>query len=223
MNSILEHVRRPHAVAPEPSGAQTAVDAIYARLAPVYDLVYGVLLQPGRRTAMTRLAPRPGERILEVGVGTAITARRYPPGCRVVAIDVSEPMLRRVAARLARQRLGHVGLCRMDAMRLAFDEATFDAVYVPYLLNVVPDPLRAAREIARVCRPGGRVVFLNHFDRSQEEGPCDRWLGRLAGVVSGVNWHLNLKPLLVATGLVELSVEPVNVPRVSAVVVCRKP
>ena len=108
MNSILEHVRQPHAVAPEPSGSQASVDATYARLAPFYDLIYGALLQPGRRRAMTRLAPRPGERILEVGVGTGITARRYPAGCRVAAIDVSEPMLRRAAARLARQRLGHV-------------------------------------------------------------------------------------------------------------------
>ncbi len=64
MNSILEHVRQPHAVVPEPSGTQASVDALYASLAPFYDLVYGALLQPGRRKALDRLAPCPGERIL---------------------------------------------------------------------------------------------------------------------------------------------------------------
>lgn len=213
---------RPLAAPGEP-GAQAAINATYARLAPLYDVVYGALLQPGRRRAMTRLAAAPGERILEMGVGTGLTVRRYPAGCHVTAIDVSAPMLDRAARRRARHQTGHLHLCRMDAMRLAFPDATFDAVYVPYLLNVVPDPLRAAREAARVCRPGGRVVLLNHFDRTYESDASDRVIGRLARLLSGVNWQLALEPLLAASGLRAVSVEPVNIPRVSAVVVCVRP
>ncbi len=202
---------------------QASVNAVYARLAPVYDVVYGALLQPGRRRALARLGAVAGERILEVGVGTGWTARRYPAGCRVAAIDVSGPMLARAADRLARQGVTHVRLARMDAMRMAFADGAFDAVYAPYVLNVVPDPLRAVQEIARVCRPGGRVVLLNHFDRTRDTTALDRAIGHLAGLVSGVNWHLDLEPLLAATGLRALSMEAVNMPRVSAVVVCARP
>ncbi len=218
--NVSDEVDGPAGTAAGAAGVQASVNATYARLAPLYDVVYGALLQPGRRHAMTRLAAAAGERILEVGVGTGITIRRYPAGCQVTAIDVSGPMLHRAAARKAQHALAHVQLVRMDAMALAFADGTFDAVYVPYLLNVVPDPFRAAREIARVCRPGGRVVLLNHFDRTHESDAVDRAIGRLAGVISGVNWRLPLEPVLAAADLEALSIEPVNVPKVSAVVVC---
>jgi len=221
--NVIEDVTRPVVAVPEDAGAQASVNATYAKLAPLYDVVYGALLQPGRRRAMTRLAAGAGERILEVGVGTGLTIHRYPAECRVTAIDVSGPMLRRAAARKDRRALAHVQLSRMDAMHLAFADATFDAVYVPYLLNVVPDPVRAVREIARVCRPGGRVVLLNHFDRTHEAQAVDRIIGRLARMISDVNWRLPLEPVLAAAGLDAISIEPVNVPKVSAVVVCARP
>jgi phosphatidylethanolamine/phosphatidyl-N-methylethanolamine N-methyltransferase len=69
-----------------------SVEAVYERLAPIYDLIYGITLAPGRRHAMGRLAPGPGELILEIGVGTGLSAVRYPLGCRVVAIDLSAHM-----------------------------------------------------------------------------------------------------------------------------------
>lgn len=221
MHTVHEGARP--AAAPGDAGAQAAINATYARLAPLYDVIYGALLQPGRRRALARLAPAPGERILEMGVGTGLTLHRYPRGCEVTAIDVSAPMLGHAARRRARHRARHVRLCRMDAMRLACGDGVFDAVYVPYLLNVVPDPMRAVREAARVCRPGGRVVLVNHFDRTYESDALDRAIGRLARLLTGVNWQLALEPLLAASGLRVVSVEPVNIPRVSAVVVCARP
>lgn len=200
------------------------VEALYDRLAPCYDLVYGVGLEHGRRQAMTRMAPRPGERILEVGVGTGLSAVDYPPGCQVVAIDLSAAMLDRARARLARHGRGGVGLCRMDAAHLALRSDHFDAVYAAYVINVVPDPVRVAHELLRVCRPGGRIVLLNHFEvGATRNGLLDRALGWLAARTGGVNWQLDLDGLLRDTGLVPVSVEPVNVARVSSVVVCRKP
>ena len=198
------------------------VETLYQRLAPVYDLIYGVTLAPGRRHAMARLAPERGETILEVGVGTGLSAITYPLGCRVIAIDISPPMLRRARARLARRGVGHVALCRMDATRLAFPDEQFDAIYAPYVVNVVPDPVIAAREMARVCRKRGRIVFLNHFAYTRDDRPpVDRVCGHFASRI-GVNWHLDLGALLEGAGLVARSIEPVNVPRVSSVVVCHR-
>ena len=198
-----------------------SVEAIYRRLAPVYDLMYGVALEHGRRQAMSRLAPAPGESMLEVGVGTGLSALRYPDDCRVVAIDISQDMLERARQRFNRRRVEHVTLCRMDVMWLAFPDETFDAVYAPYVINVVPDPVRAAREMLRVCRRGGRLVLLNHF-RERQGDSVGRFLGRVASHAGGANWNLELRTLLEGAGLTPVSIDRVNVPRVSSVVVCRK-
>jgi phosphatidylethanolamine/phosphatidyl-N-methylethanolamine N-methyltransferase len=199
------------------------MEPIYTGLAPLYDVIYGALLQHGRRSAIDRLAPQPGEAILEVGVGTGLSALHYPPDCSVTAIDLSAPMLQRARTRLLRRGCTHVRLCRMDANRLAFGDARFDAVYAPYVLNVVPDPEAVVHEMLRVCRPHGRLVLLNHFDHdSTPRHIWSRLAGRLAVWISGVDWHLDLKQLLAATRLTAISVEPVNLPPVSSVVVCRR-
>ena len=204
------------------NGDRSSVEAIYRRLAPVYDLVYGFALEHGRRQAMTRLAPACGESVLEVGVGTGLSALRYPGHCRVVAIDISDAMLERARQRLTRRNVGHVALCRMDVMRLAFPDDSFDAVYAPYVINVVSDPVRAAREMLRVCRPGGRLVLLNHFREIREGDSVGRFLGRVASHAGGANWNLDLRTLLDGAGLTPVSIDRVNVPRVSSVVLCRK-
>lgn len=197
-------------------------DRIYRRLAPYYDVLYGVGLEPGRVRALDRLALHGGESVLEIGVGTGLSAVRYPPTCRAVAIDVSLPMLTRAKARLLSRDLHHVALCRMDAGHLAFGDEVFDAVYAPYLINVVPNPTQVAREMLRVCRRGGRLVFLNHFCLHQRPGLLDRCIGRLATAMTGVNWELDLTTFLRGAGLVAASVESVNLPPVSSVVLCRK-
>jgi phosphatidylethanolamine/phosphatidyl-N-methylethanolamine N-methyltransferase len=202
--------------------ASGPVDSVYRRIAPIYDLVYGLGLQHGRRRAMARLAPKDGESILEVGVGTGLSALQYPPGCRVAAIDLSAPMLARARGRLTRRRVEHVRLCRMDAARLGFPDACFDAVYAPYVINVVDNPLRVAREMIRVCRPGGRLVLLNHFASRDRPDPIAISLaGRLATSATGVNWNLELETFLRKAGLTPSTVEPVNL-KISLIVVCSK-
>lgn len=203
--------------------APSAADSIYRRLAPYYDVVYGAGLQPGRRLAQSRLSARRGELILEAGVGTGLSALAYPPGCRVVAIDLSAPMLGRAQSRLACRGMSNVSLAQMDAGQLAFGDHQFDAVFAAYLINVVPDPVAVTRELLRVLRPGGRLVLLNHFSRVPG---THRVPERVLGFVArrfGVNWHIDLGTYLRDTGLVAQSVEATNIPRVSAVVVCRKP
>ena len=199
-------------------------ERVYARLAPVYDLLYGAMLQPGRKRAMARLAPQAGDLILEVGVGTGFGLAGYPTDVRIVAVDLSTQMLAKASRRLMRRRIRQVTLCRMDAAHLAFDDSTFDAVYAPYVINTVPDSIAVAREMRRVCRPGGRIVLLNHFDRVGEpDDSVSRLIGRIATRIAGVNWSLDFDTFLRESELTPISVEEVNIARVSSVVLCRRP
>ncbi|MEP6783748.1 MAG: methyltransferase domain-containing protein [Acidobacteriota bacterium] len=200
----------------------TAAEILYGPLTPLYDVVCGAALQPGRRRALAHLNPLPGETILEVGVGTGRGLAAYPQGCHIAAIDLSLPMMRRAQKRLHRDEAPDVSLLQMDALHLAFPDDTFDAVYVPYTINVVPDPVAAGRELVRVCRPGGRLLMLNHFAGIPETtNLTNAAVGRLAKRFS-VNWHLGVNDFLDALGLQASVIESVNLPRLSSIVMCRK-
>lgn len=134
---------------------------IYAKWAPVYDMLYGRLLRPGREAA-TREALDCGKEILEVGVGTGLSLPGYPAGYRVTGIDLSKAMLDRAAEKIERLGLESVtGLAVMDACRLGFADGTFDAVVGQYVITLVPDAEAALDEFARVCKPGGEIVLVN--------------------------------------------------------------
>ena len=136
----------------------------YRRLAPLYDVIFGASLAPGRRAALAALACRPGERVLEVCVGTGMSLPLYPPQVRVTGIDASREMLAKAAARVAARRLTQVeGLLQMDAGRLAFADGSFDKVALMFALSGLPDPVHAVSEMQRVCRPGGTIVIVQHF------------------------------------------------------------
>src|SRR5262245_317953 len=197
-----------------------SVEMIYRRLAPIYDWIYGATLQPGRRRAFSRLTPQPGERILEVGIGTGFGSALYPADCFVVGIDVSAAMLARARQRVAATS---VRLCRMDATHLGFGDGRFDAVYAPYILNVVDDPVAVARELRRVCRPGGRLVLLNHFDHGPGRHTfLDRMAGCFASRLTEVDWHLSLEYFLRRANLTPSLVERVNVAQVTTLIVCHR-
>ena len=140
-----------------------AVAKAYARWAPVYDLVFGAVFDRGRRAAIDA-AQRLGGRILEVGVGTGISLPDYDRGVRLVGADLSEPMLRKARARVATEALAQVeGLAVMDAQRLGFRDGAFDVVVAQYVITVVPDPEATLDEFARVVKPGGEIVLVNHL------------------------------------------------------------
>ncbi|MEO7134806.1 MAG: methyltransferase domain-containing protein [Vicinamibacterales bacterium] len=199
----------------------TLADLVYGRLTPLYDLVFSPMLQEGRRRAMEYLKPEPGESVLEIGVGTGADLRDYQVPCRVTAIDLSMAMLEHARGRIDGADAPRVAFAQMDATNLAFADATFDAVYAPHVVNVVPDPAAIGREIARVCRPDGRVVLLNHFDGVPETTNFTNHVaGRIANLFS-VNWKLSLEDFLRQAGLEPMTIESVNRPRLSSIVVCR--
>ena len=171
---------------------------------------------------MALLDPRPGERVLEVGVGTGYGVNDYPPGCEVVAIDLSRAMIERAVRRVDDHHRRMIAFAQMDAGNLALPNQAFDAVYVPYTINVVPDPVAVGRELLRVCAPTGRLVFLNHFDGVPETSNLINGLvGRIAGALD-VNWHLHVETFATALNLRVAAIESVNTPRLSSVVLCER-
>ena len=195
---------------------------VYENLAWVYDFTFGPALHPGRVDAIRRMNIRPGDRVLEVGVGTGINAALYPRDCSVTGIDLSSGMLEKAHERIARKGVRNVRLMEMDAANLKFADDTFDIVYAPYVISVVPDPVAVALEMRRVCRPGGRIVILNHF-RSQNR--VGAWMERIIAPFTkylGFKSDLDLPAFLVQAGLKPISIEKVNVPRIWSLVICVK-
>lgn len=202
-------------------GARTVAQQ-YDRLACVYDGLFGSGLQAGRVEALEGVALGPEDDVLEVGVGTGLTLSLYPSRCRVTGIDVSRRMLDRAACRLRSCGTRRIRLVEMDAARMAFADASFSLVYAAYVLTAVPEPLTVVREMARVCAPGGHVVFLNHFlSRDGLLSWCER---RLSAVTERVGFRtdLALDTVTGADGLQTLRVARVGTPPLWSVVVCRK-
>jgi phosphatidylethanolamine/phosphatidyl-N-methylethanolamine N-methyltransferase len=198
------------------------VAGVYEKLASIYDLAFGPALQPGRLRALERMSIQPGERVLEVGVGTGINLALYPKTCSATGIDFSSSMLEKARERVARNGLRNLRLLQMDAADLKFADESFDIVYAPYLISVVPDPVRVACEMRRVCRTGGRIIFLNHF---LSPNPMVSRVERLISPFTihiGFKADLDLPAFLAQTNLQPVSIEKVNVPRIWSLVTCVK-
>jgi phosphatidylethanolamine/phosphatidyl-N-methylethanolamine N-methyltransferase len=146
----------------------------------------------------------------------------YPSDCSVTGIDLSSSMLEKARERVARKDLRNVRLLQMDAANLKFADDMFDIVYAPYVISVVPDPVAVAREMRRVCRPGGRIVILNHFRSKNRVGA---WLERIISPLTvhvGFKSDLDLPAFLAQADLKPVSIEKVNVPRIWSLVTCVK-
>ena len=145
-----------------------AVRTAYRRWAPVYDNTIGRVVSEGRKRAVDIVNTRCG-RVLEVGVGTGLSLPAYRRELEIVGIDLSPEMLKKARERVAAEGLANVtGLHEMDASDLEFPDGSFDTVVAMFVMTVVPEPEKVMRELARVCRPGGEVLIVNHF--STEEG-----------------------------------------------------
>jgi len=198
------------------------VENVYDKLAIVYDLFFGPTLHPGRLRAIERMNIQPGERVLEVGVGTGINLALYPREAAVTGIDFSSSMLEKARERAARKNAAPVRLLQMDAADLKFADDSFDIVYAPYLISVVPDPIKVACEMRRVCRPGGRIIFLNHFLSP------NLLLSRIERLISPATIHIGFKsdldlPAFLAQADVKpVSIEKVNIPKIWSLVTCVK-
>ena len=166
-----------------------AVKAAYRRYAGFYDAIFGPVLQPGRRAVVEALVCRPGERVLEVGVGTGLSLPMYPPFVKLTGIDVSREMLGKARVRVERRGLENVeALLEMDAEAMAFPDAHFDKVVAMYVVSVVRDPARLLKDLHRVCKHDGEIFIVNHF-RSD-----NRLLGAVEKALGGFSAQLGFRP-----------------------------
>lgn len=133
------------------------VQQAYRRWAPFYDKSFGLITEAGVQQVTARANQLDGK-LLEVGVGTGLALPHYKPSLDVTGIDLSPDMLKR-----ARERRPKAALLEMDATDLRFNDASFDVAVAMFVMTVVPDPKAVMHELARVTKPGGRVLICNHF------------------------------------------------------------
>ena len=141
----------------------------YHRYAPVYDWLWGAILQAGRRE-LARTASSlctAGHSLLEVGVGTGLMLPLYSGEFSVTGVDITEEMLARARERVRHLPGREIDLRLMDGEKLAFPDGSFDCVALPYVLSVTPDPARLISEARRVCRKDGVILILNLFNGSR--------------------------------------------------------
>jgi phosphatidylethanolamine/phosphatidyl-N-methylethanolamine N-methyltransferase len=131
-------------------------------------------------------------------------------------------MLDKAHDRILNKGLRNCRVMEMDAAQMAFPDESFDIVYAPYLISVVPDPVKVAQEMRRVCRRGGRIVILNHF---KSKNPI---MSRIETAISPLTVHigfkadLDLNAFLTQADLKPISTEKVNIPKMWTLVTCVK-
>lgn len=161
----------------------------YEKWAPIYDRVYHRLLGDAHRKTAAAAA-RCGRDILEIGVGTGLVLPNYPSGARVVGVDLSEHMLKKAQEKAARLPQ-IVGVACMDACRLGFPDRSFDAVAVPFVITLVPDPEGALDEIRRVLKPGGEIVVTSKL--GADTGLQVRVEDAIAPMMKRMGWSSDFK------------------------------
>ena len=165
-----------------------AVRAAYRRWAGVYDAVFGAISAPARRAAVAAVNQAQGTDVLEVGVGTGLALPLYLREKRITGIDLSAEMLDRARTRVRQQNLTNVDhLLELDAEDTGFETGRFDIAVAMFVASVVPNPRKLAEELRRVVRPGGTILFVNHF--AADGGPV-AWVERaMAPASRALGWH----------------------------------
>mgnify|MGYP000066164312 CR=1 FL=1 len=174
---------------------------IYNVWAHFYDVLWPAIVHRRTTRAIQQMRIGPGERILDIGVGTGLALPSYPSFASVVGIDLSEGMLRRALQRVRTTPLPNTRLVLGNALELPFPDAAFDHVLLSHVVTVVSDPVRLIRETQRVARPGGQIVIINHFRSANRLiGRIEQWLCPLC---QHLGWRsdLRLEDLLAQTGL----------------------
>lgn len=142
---------------------EESVIQVYKRYAPLYDWLFGRILQQGRRAIAREIASLRPDNILEVGVGTGLMLPMYPVEIPVTGVDISPEMLKRAKDRICHKQQSRIDLLKVNGEHLPFPDNTFSCVVLPYTYSVTPDPEKLIKEVRRVCPKDGYIIIANHF------------------------------------------------------------
>lgn len=169
-----------------------AIRTAYARWAGSYDNWFGPMLRPARVAGVSAANMAPGEKVLEVGVGTGLALPLYSPTKRITGVDLSAEMLLKARCRIAALHLLNVEqLLEMDAEATSFQNGQFDIAVAMFVASVAPDPRALVAELRRIVKPGGTLLFVNHFSR--ERGVLSRFERALAPASAMLGWHSDFR------------------------------
>lgn len=167
MFSTSDEQHKKRSVIPAANGEEVITQAdvrkTYRFYAPIYDRLFGAVLEPGRRELSREVALLKPTKLLEIGVGTGLLLHRYPTTTEITGIDISDEMLEVARGRVRHLPHSNIRLEAMDAEQLSFVDGYFDCVVVPYVLSVTPNPVLLLNELKRVCQKNGTIMILNHF------------------------------------------------------------
>lgn len=166
------------------------IKKIYGRYSRIYDVIFKRWFYPRQRHVIRSLQIQPGQRVLDLGVGTGFSLPLYPRHAKVVGVDLSRQMLLEARKKIHQDQMSHTSLLEMDAGHLAFPDSTFDFVIAAFVISVVPDPIRTIAEMKRVSKPEGQIVLINHFQsQNRLMARCEEWLSPLC---TKIGWHSDL-------------------------------
>ena len=195
---------------------------IYRLYAPIYDRIIAPSFADGHSKMYTSLNLKPGNHVLEVGVGTGVSLKHYPAFVKVEAIDYSEPMLVKARKRIEKDEVeADINIQQMDAHNLEFKDNQFDHSVVAHALAVVADPDVVLMEMKRVTKSQGLIVIVNHYKEKKGiiGGAWNPLRKRL-----GLGKHVDFKELIEECGLELISEDRVNrIDTYSRMLVCQVP
>lgn len=146
----------------------------YNRIAPVYDLMEG-LMEKGKMNSwrqdlwdkVNEYKPEVDGKLLEAGIGTGKNIKYYPDDIEIFAIDFSEKMLEE-ASKKADKYNKDVSLINMDIEKLKFPDGHFDIIVTSCVFCSVPNPVKGLKELSRVSKPEGKIIMLEHMKTDKE-------------------------------------------------------
>ena len=170
---------------------------IYSLYSHFYDSLFGAIFHPGHRAASELMNIQPGERVLEVGIGTGMSLSLYPGNVEVVGIDINQDMIKQAGEKKQRMGYTNVKLCITDATEMGFKNNYFDKVIAAHSITVIPKPSETLKEIKRVCKENAEFFFLNY------SGSDDNIVSRIEKAWSPIRSRLGLGNVIDLEGLLQ--------------------